>query len=237
MIILKNVNKHFRVPTERKTTLKEFFTSPFRSSNYQKFHALKSINLHIKAGETIGIIGANGSGKSTLLKILAGIYHPDSGDAQVNGTISPLLELGIGFNNELSARNNVFLNATIIGIPQAQIKKLYPQIVEFAGLEKFMNMKIKNFSSGMRMRLAFAIASQVEADIYLCDEVLAVGDNEFQQKSLQTFNNLKDAGKTIVLVTHDLATAQHYCDRLILISKGQITAEGKPAEVVRFYQQ
>ncbi len=236
VIQLNNISKQFQVPLEKQTTLKEFLLQLHRRKPTRTLHALKDISININQGEILGIIGANGSGKSTLLKILAGVYTPTSGTYNVKGSISPLLELGIGFNDEMSARDNVFLNATILGMSKDHIHNLYPAIVEFSGLQDFMEMKIKNFSSGMRMRLAFSIASQVQADIYLCDEVLAVGDAEIQQKCLQTFDNLKNAAKTIILVTHDTNTAQEFCDRLILIEQGTIKAEGSPEEVVNVYQ-
>ena len=201
----------------------------------EKFEALKDVNLHINMGEFIGIIGKNGSGKSTLLKLIANIYSPTKGDIYINGSISPFLELGIGFNGDLSARENVYLNGVILGLSRQQIDNLYKKIVQFAGLEDFMEMKLKNFSSGMQVRLAFSIASSVDANIYLCDEVLAVGDIDFQKKCLRTFEDLKKAGKTIVFVSHDLDTIKQFCTKTYLLEKGRVVKEGATEDVVDYY--
>ena len=193
------------------------------------------MNLTIHPGEFIGIIGKNGSGKSTLLKIIANIYKPTTGDVLVNGTISPFLELGIGFNGDLSARENVYLNGIILGLSRKEIDAKYNHIVKFADLHDFMEMKLKNFSSGMQVRLAFAIAATVDADIYLCDEVLAVGDIDFQKKSLNTFFDLKKAGKTVIYVSHDLDTIKEFCTKTILLDKGKVVKSGNTNAVVDYY--
>jgi len=235
MIKLTNISKQFQVPKERRTTLKESILNFYKPKKHRPLHALRNISLEIKKGESIGIIGANGSGKSTLLKILAGVYTQTTGNIETNGKISPLLELGIGFNDEMSGRDNVYLNATILGLSKPQINALYPKIIEFAGLQGFVQMKIKNYSSGMKMRLAFSIAAHVEADIYLCDEVLAVGDAAFQKKCLNVFQTLRQKEKTIILVTHDLETVKTFCDRVILLEKGEIRIDGKPEDALGIY--
>lgn len=234
-IQIKNLTKQFQLPIEKKTTLKETLLTLHRPRSHRSLKTLDNVSLSIQAGEKVAIIGANGSGKSTLLKIIAGIYSPTSGTINIQGKVSPLLDLGVGFNDEMTAKDNVYLNATILGLTKPQINSLYPKIVEFAELQDFMSVKLKNFSTGMRMRLAFSIAAQIEADIYLCDEVLAVGDAAFQKKCLNFFDQLKSQNKTVILVTHDLATAQDYCDRTIFIKNGQIAAEGHPAEVIPKY--
>lgn len=236
-IKLTNVHKTFNIPRERQDTLKEKFVNFHRRVNMEEFEALNDINLEVKKGEFIGIIGKNGSGKSTLLKIMANIYSPTKGRIVTSGLISPFLELGIGFNGELSARENVYLNGIILGLSRPQIDLMYKKIVQFAELEDFMEMKLKNFSSGMQVRLAFSIASTVDADIYLCDEVLAVGDMDFQKKCLQTFEDLKHAGKTIVFVSHDLDAIKQFCTKSYLLQKGRVVKEGPTDEVIEHYVQ
>lgn len=235
-IKLTNVSKKFKIPHEKRDTLKESFVNFYRRREYIDLEALKDVNLEVPKGEFLGIIGRNGSGKSTLLKLLANIYTPTSGEVKIDGEVSPFLELGVGFNGDLSARENVYLNGVILGMSRPQIDFMYKNIVQFAELEDFMEMKLKNFSSGMQMRLAFAIASSAQADVYLCDEILAVGDRDFQKKCLATFDNLKAQGKTIVLVSHDLDMIEKFCDRAVLLEKGRIVKEGKADEVVAGYK-
>ena len=232
---IENLSKIFRIPHEKRDTLKENILHFHRRVHTENFQALKNINLDIQPGEFVGIIGKNGSGKSTLLKIMANIYKPTSGEISINGTISPFLELGIGFNGDLSARENVYLNAIILGLSRKEVDKKYDEIVSFADLYDFMEMKLKNFSSGMQVRLAFAIAAMIDADIYLCDEVLAVGDIDFQKKSLGTFKDLKKKGKTVVLVSHDLDAIMGFCTKTILLEKGKIVKAGDTQEVVNYY--
>ncbi|MBI2463895.1 ABC transporter ATP-binding protein, partial [Candidatus Peregrinibacteria bacterium] len=234
-IEIHRLSKIFSVPHEKKDTLKEHFTRFFRRIEYQSFSALDDINLTIEKGDFFGIVGLNGSGKSTLLKILAHIYKPTNGEVHVQGSLSPFLELGVGFNGELTGRENVFLNGKILGLSDADIKKKYKDIVEFAELEEFMDMKVKNYSSGMNVRLAFATAIQADADIFLCDEVLAVGDMYFQQKCFDIFQELKNKGKTIVFVSHDLASIRRFCTKCALLEHGKLIASGPTNEVLDRY--
>jgi ABC-type polysaccharide/polyol phosphate transport system ATPase subunit len=241
-ISVENLTKTFLVPHQRRTTLKDSFVEFLAAGLWKKpvnetFLALQEITTRISAGEFVGIIGPNGSGKSTLLKLLAGIYKPNSGQVQVNGSIAPLLELGIGFQQDLSARDNIFINAALLGLPASRTRKILPDIVEFAEIGHFLDLKIKNYSSGMRQRLAFAIAAFVDADIYLCDEVFAVGDESFQSKCLRVFQTWREAGKTIILVTHNTAQVAEICDRAMLLRGGRLIADGQPAAVVAAYQQ
>ena len=188
-------------------------------------------------GEFIGIVGRNGSGKSTLLKCLAGIYPPDRGTIAVAGRVSPFIELGVGFNPELTARDNVVVNAALLGMSRSEALARFPAIIEFAELERFVDLKLKNYSSGMQVRLGFASMIQTEADLYLVDEVLAVGDSRFQQKCFDTFRRLKRDRRTVVFVTHDLATVERFCDRAILLEGGEVVADGETREVMHIYRQ
>jgi len=237
MIKLGSVNKIFSVPHERRNTLKESLINFHRRLKYEDFYALKNIDLEVKQGEFVGIIGKNGSGKSTLLKVMANIYKPTSGNVYVNGSLSPFLELGVGFNGDLTARENVYLNGVILGLSYEEINEKYKAIVDFAELEDFMEMKLKNFSSGMQVRLAFSVAIQVDVDIYLCDEVLAVGDLSFQKKCLNVFGNLKKSGKTIVYVSHDMDSIKEFCDKTAFVENGEIKMFGETDESIQKYLQ
>lgn len=230
-IKVDHLSKVFKVPHERHTSLKGAALNMFRKKNYEKFEALKDISFEVKKGEFFGIIGRNGSGKSTLLKILAGIYVPDSGKVEINGKLSPFLELGVGFNPDLTGRENLFLGGAILGLTRKEVEKKYESIVAFAELEEFIDMKLKNYSSGMQVRLAFSLAINAHAEILLMDEVLAVGDSNFQSKCLAKFNEYREMGKTVILVTHDVAVVQKYCDRVLLLRGGKIAKLGKPDEV------
>ena len=230
-IKVENLSKAFRVPHEKNTSIKGAALNMFRRKNYETFEALKDINFEVKKGEFFGIIGRNGSGKSTLLKILAGIYVPDTGRVVINGKLSPFLELGVGFNPELTGRENLFLGGAILGLTRKEVEAKYDSIVAFAELEEFIDMKLKNYSSGMQVRLAFSLAINAHAEILLMDEVLAVGDTNFQAKCLTKFNEYREAGKTVILVTHDVAVVQKYCDRVVLLRNGKIAKIGKADEV------
>ncbi len=202
-----------------------------------ELHALKDVTFQVDDGEFFGIIGRNGSGKSTMLKCLAGIYRPNRGSLAVNRRVSPFIELGVGFNPELTARDNVVVNAALLGIPAVQANASFPEIIRFAELERFVDLKLKNYSSGMLVRLGFAAAIQADADVYLVDEVLAVGDARFQEKCFETFRQFKREGRTVIYVTHDLATVDRFCDRAMWLEKGKVEALGTPEEVIRAYQR
>lgn len=234
-IKVENVSKLFRIPHEKHTTLKASALNIFSKRSYTEFSALRDVSFEVKKGEFFGIIGRNGCGKSTLLKIIAGIYLPTSGKISYDGRISPFLELGVGFNPELTARENIFLGGSILGLTRKELEASFDKIVEFAELQDFIDMKFKNFSSGMQVRLAFALAIYAHAEILLMDEVLAVGDSNFQSKCLEEFNSYREQGKTIVLVTHDINIVQRYCDRAMLLRNGKIVNIGKPEDVSKEY--
>jgi ABC-type polysaccharide/polyol phosphate transport system ATPase subunit len=235
VILADGLSKSFRLPHERRTTFKEHFLHPFRQLEYEENQALHEVSFHVDAGEFFSIIGPNGSGKSTLLKILAGIYREDSGRLAVHGKLSPFIELGAGFNPELTARDNVRINATLLGLSKRELTERYPAIVAFSQLERFMDQKLKNFSSGMQIRLAYAIAIQVVFDILLLDEVLAVGDAEFQERCFATFDRFRDDGKTIVFVSHDLSSVKRFSDRVLYIDGGRAVALGAADDVIAIY--
>jgi ABC-type polysaccharide/polyol phosphate transport system ATPase subunit len=234
-IRVEGIRKAFQLPHEQRTTFKEYFLNPFKRIDYETQVALEEITFTIEQGEFFGVIGPNGSGKSTLLKIVAGIYRQDAGRVVVSGRLSPFIELGVGFNPELTARDNVRINGTLLGMTRRELDRRFESIVAFAELERFVDQKLKNFSSGMQMRLAYSIAIQVEFDILLLDEVLAVGDAAFQAKCFDSLAGLRAAGKTILYVTHDLASVEHLCDRALLLVEGRQTALGPAAEVVEAY--
>ncbi len=234
-IELRDVHKAFRIPHEVHTTLTERFLSGFRGTTYEQFEALRGVNLTIESGSFVGIIGGNGSGKSTLLKIMSGLLPPDRGEVHVDGTMSALLELGLGFSNELTVRENVELYAAVLGYPRREAARRVDEAIEFAGLERFRDAKLKNLSTGMRARLGFATALQSESDIMLLDEILAVGDADFQRKCLGVFEELKARRKTMVLVSHDLAQVQRFCDEAVWLRHGVIALRGDPDTVARQY--
>ena len=234
-ISVQGVSKTFKIPHEKVSSIRGAVTGIFRDKSYEEFKALDDVSFEVKKGEFFGIIGRNGSGKSTLLKVLAGIYQADKGRVKVNGMISPFLELGIGFNPELSGRDNVYLNATVLGMTQKQIDEKFDAIVAFSELERFIDQKLKNYSSGMQVRLAFSVSIHANRDILLMDEVLAVGDSNFQSKCLTEFAKYKDMNRTVVIVTHDITVVQRYCDRAMLIRNGKIVKIGKAEEVGNTY--
>ncbi|MGA2470515.1 MAG: ABC transporter ATP-binding protein [Solirubrobacteraceae bacterium] len=234
-IRVDRLSKSFRVPSEAMHTLKERALHPLRRSGHHTFRALENISLEVKKGEFFGIVGRNGSGKSTLLKCLAGIYSPDTGKIWIRGRMSPFIELGVGFNPDLAARDNVVLNGIMLGLSPREARARYAHVIEFAELEEFQELKLKNYSSGMQVRLAFSVAIQVDADVLLVDEVLAVGDASFSQKCFDVFNRLRDEGTTIVLVTHDMGAVNRFCHRAVLLEHGEIVGQGEPEQVANQY--
>ena len=236
-IQVDHVSKTFRIPHEKVDSVRGAFVGAFRRRTYEEFTALDDVSFSVKKGEFFGIIGRNGSGKSTLLKILAGIYRPDHGAITVNGRISPFLELGIGFNMELSGRDNVYLNATVLGLTKKEIDAKFDQIVTFAELERFIDQKLKNYSSGMQVRLAFAVSIFANRDILLMDEVLAVGDTRFQKKCLTKFTKYKESNRTVILVSHDLDSIGRYCDRVAILDQSKLIDTGMPDQMIKKYKQ
>jgi ABC-type polysaccharide/polyol phosphate transport system ATPase subunit len=232
---VQGVRKTFRIPKHRVHTIKERALHPFRRDSFDAFEVLKGIDFDVLQGEFFGIVGRNGSGKSTLLKCMAGIYRADAGTIDVAGRLSPFIELGVGFNPDLTARDNVLINAVMMGLPPRHAKARFGEIMAFAELERFVDQKLKNYSSGMQVRLAFSVMVQSDPDVLLIDEVLAVGDAAFQQKCIDVFYRLRGQGKTIVLVTHDMGLVERFCHRAMMLSGGQITHIGDPAEVGRAY--
>ena len=210
---------------------------PFRSSTYDVLQALDDVSFDIKRGEFYGIVGRNGSGKSTMLKCLAGIYGIDRGEMEVTGRLSPFIELGVGFNPDLTARDNVVVNAIMLGLSRREARRRFDSIIAFAELEDFVDLKLKNYSSGMNIRLGFSVAIQVDAEILLVDEVLAVGDASFQRKCYDEFGRMRDAGKTIVFVTHDMSAVERFCDRAMLLEKGRTLEIGEPDHISRRYTE
>ena len=235
-VSIRNLSKDFRLPHERKNSIKERVLH-FRKQTFEVMHALRDIDVEIKKGEFFGIVGRNGSGKSTLLKIIGGIYQPTKGSIGVNGTLTPFIELGIGFNPELTGRENVYLNGAILGLTHKEVEAKYQEIVDFAEIEKFMDQKLKNYSSGMQVRLAFSIAIQAHNDILLIDEILAVGDASFQRKCFEVFRQIKKSGKTVIFVTHDMGAVQEFCDRAMMIQDSHVVGIGEPREIAMRYEQ
>ncbi len=236
-ISVQGVSKTFRLPHQQYSTLKERVLHPLRSTTYDELHAVKNVSLEIAEGEFFGIVGRNGSGKSTLLKCIAGIYGVDSGQIAIAGRLSPFIELGVGFNPDLNARDNVIINAIMLGLSRRQAMERFDQVVAFAELEEFMDLRLKNYSSGMLVRLAFATAIQVDAEILLIDEVLAVGDAAFQQKCFEEFFRLKREGRTIVFVSHDMFSVERFCDRAMLMERGDPVRIDDPRVVARAYHE
>jgi len=232
---VESVYKHFRLPKEKYRTLKARALHPLKARRYEELHALEDVSFEIPQGEFFGIVGRNGSGKSTLLKCLAGIYQTDSGRIRIEGRLSPFIELGVGFHPELTARDNVIINAIMLGLTKREAERRFDAIIEFAELEEFVDLPLKNYSSGMGVRLGFAVAVEVDADVLLIDEVLAVGDASFQQKCADQFDKLKANGRTIVLVTHDMSAIERFCDRALLIERGRTLEIGEPHGISRRY--
>jgi ABC-type polysaccharide/polyol phosphate transport system ATPase subunit len=227
-VVVDGVSKTFELPHERMHTLKERALHPLRRTDVDALQALRDVSFAVERGEFFGIVGRNGSGKSTLLKCLAGIYSADRGDIYIDGRLSAFIELGVGFSMDMPARDNVIINATMLGLSPREARRRFDAIVDFAELAEFIDLKLKNYSSGMLVRLAFAVMIQVDADILLIDEVLAVGDAAFQQKCFDEFVRIREAGKTILLVTHDMAAVHRFCDRAMLLERGRIVATDEP---------
>jgi ABC-2 type transport system ATP-binding protein len=236
-INVAGVSKSFQIPHEQRTYLKEYFLHPFRRTTYERNEALQDVTFSVEAGEFFGVFGPNGSGKSTLLRILAGIYVPDAGLVRVNGMLSPFIELGVGFNLELNARDNIRINSTLAGLSKRQLDDKFDEILTFSELERFVDQKLKNYSSGMLMRLAYSIAIQIPFDVLLLDEVLAVGDESFQEKCFATFERFKEEGKTVVLVTHAPDLLIRFCDRILLLEHGLVRAVGSPEDLINIPHQ
>ena len=237
VVAVSNLTKRFRLPLDRSTTLKYRVTHWRSASRYRDLYALRDVSFDIPEGQFLGITGPNGCGKSTLLKIMCHIYEPTRGSAVVHGDFSAFLELGVGFNPELTARENIFLGGAMLGLTRAQLRDKVDEVLAFAELTDFAEQKLKNFSSGMQVRLAFTVAILAKTDLLIMDEVLAVGDASFQEKCFDTFNNYKREGKTIVLVSHDLAALEEYCDRVLLLDRGQIVSDGPASEVTSTYHR
>jgi ABC-type polysaccharide/polyol phosphate transport system ATPase subunit len=236
-IRVEGVTKRFRIPLDHSTTLKYRMTHPRSTSRYRDMLALDDVSFDVPAGQFLGITGPNGCGKSTLLKILSRIYEPDAGRVRIDGRVSPFLELGVGFNPELTARENIFLGGAVLGLTRGELVGRVDEMLEFAELTEFADQKLKNFSSGMGVRLAFTVAIQADADILLMDEVLAVGDARFQEKCFDVFARYKRQGRTVVLVSHDLGALDTYCDRVLLLQKGELVADGAANHVTAQYRR
>jgi ABC-type polysaccharide/polyol phosphate transport system ATPase subunit len=234
-LAINDVSKHFMVPKEQVSTMKELLLRP-GSARSERFDVLKGIDFNVQEGEFFGVVGRNGSGKSTLLKCMAGIYQPNQGTIDFRGRMATFIELGVGFNPELNARDNILLNGTLMGLSPAAAKERIGSVLAFAELEEFADLKIRNYSSGMHVRLAFAVAVGIDADILLIDEVLAVGDLAFQQKCFDEFVRLKQQGKTVVFVTHAMDLVERFCDRAMILERGVMKDIGNPATIARRYE-
>jgi lipopolysaccharide transport system ATP-binding protein len=235
-IVVDNVSKRFRIPHEKKTTILQNILGVIRRQfEYEELWALRDVSFAIKQGETFGILGKNGSGKTTLLKILAKVLYPDSGSVIINGMVAPFLELGVGFQPELTAKENVYIYSSILGVSRKEVARNYDEIFEFAELKKFENMKLKNLSSGMSLRLAFSTAIHACPDIMLMDEVFAVGDAAFKEKCVDKIHEFQKQGTSIVFVSHALDTVKSLCDRSVLLHNGRVAALGATEEVIASY--
>lgn len=235
---IKDVRKTFKIPLEASSGIKQKLINIVKGrKGYREFSPLNGVSFDIKKGDFFGIVGRNGSGKSTLLKTIAGIYSPSGGAVRVNGTLVPFIELGVGFNPELTGRENVFLNGALLGFSRVEMELMYADIVDFAELHDFMDQRLKNYSSGMQVRLAFSIAIRARADILLLDEVLAVGDETFQKKCYAYFDKLKRDKKTVILVTHDMSAVERFCNRAVFIDNGEVKMIGRPHKVAAAYSR
>ena len=239
VVKVSGVSKNFKLPHEKTSSVKNLFTQLFgyvrKRRTYETQHALQDVSFNIRKGEFFGIVGRNGSGKSTLLKMLAGIYQPTKGSLHVDGKLVPFIELGVGFNPELTGRENVYLNGALLGFSKKEVDEMYSDIVEFSELEKFMDQKLKNYSSGMQVRLAFSIATRAKADILLVDEVLAVGDADFQRKCYDYFQQLKGSDTTVIFVSHNMNAVREYCDRALLIENSKVVDIAESDKIAKLY--
>ena len=236
-ISVKDIHKEFTLPQHKSTSMKQVAVNIVRKNSKVTQKVLDGVTFNVNKGDFFGIVGRNGSGKSTLLKLIAGVYYPTAGRVEVNGGLTPFIELGVGFNPELSGRDNVYLNGALLGFTRKEMDKMYEEIVDFAELGPFMDQKLKNYSSGMQVRLAFSIAIMAKNDVLIFDEVLAVGDEAFQQKCLNVFEKYKAEGQTVILVTHDMGTVRKFCNRAILLKDGKIIEQGSPQEVATTYSE
>lgn len=237
-ILFEDVVQRFRVIQERHDTLREAFAKiRQRRTTYHEFEAVSHVSFQISQGEVVGIIGRNGSGKSTILKLVAGVYAPTSGKVEVHGSVAPLIELGAGFHHELTGRENILLNGLLLGLSKRQVQEREERIIEFAELGQFIDSPVKQYSSGMYMRLAFSVATEVDPDILIIDEILGVGDAGFREKCFERIRQFRESGKTILMVSHDMGTLRSFCTRLLLIHQGRLIEQGHPADVIRRYEQ
>ena len=236
---VEHVSKHFRLPTESSSSLRTTMVNYFKGiKGYREQQVLKDISFEVEKGDFFGIVGRNGSGKSTLLKIISQIYVPEKGSVTIDGKLLSFIELGVGFNPELTGRENVYLNGALLGFSTEEINEMYDDIVEFAELSEFMNQKLKNYSSGMQVRLAFSVAIQAKSDILVLDEILAVGDEAFQRKSREFFEEIRqDKSKTVILVTHDMSAVQRYCNKVIYIKDGKLEKSENLQEITNQYSE
>ncbi len=238
IVEISKLTKSFKIPLEASSGVKQQLINILKGrKGYRVFTPLKDISFTINEGDFFGIVGRNGSGKSTLLKTIAGIYTPNSGNVKVYGSLVPFIELGVGFNPELTGRENIFLNGALLGFSHEEMESMYSAIVEFAELEDFMEERLKNYSSGMQVRLAFSIAIRAHADILLLDEVLAVGDEAFQKKCYSYFDKLKREKRTVILVTHDMAAVERFCTKAVFIEDGHVKMIGKPYRIAAAYSR
>lgn len=236
-VSLENVTQRFRVIHERPDTLRELFSRFLRHGvSYHDFDAVKKVSLEVPHGQMMGLIGRNGSGKSTLLKIIAGVYRPNAGQVHVEGSLAPLIELGAGFHHELTGRENILLNGLLMGYSRSEMKEREQRIIEFAGVGEFIDAPVKQYSSGMHMRLAFAVATEVDPDILIVDEILGVGDESFQKKCFARIRGFREGGKTILFVSHNMDQIVKHCDRAVLLEQGSVVADGDPVEVSELYK-
>src|SRR5579859_5016109 len=235
LVEVVDVHKTFRIPTHRVDTLKERLTRPLQKIDYRELRALRGVSFEVREGEFFGVVGRNGSGKSTLLKVLASIYRADSGRVRIAGRLAPFIELGVGFNPEFTARENVVLNGVMMGLSRREARVRLDGVLEFAGLRDFVDLKLKNYSSGMMVRLAFAVMVEANADVMLVDEVIAVGDAQFAQRCMDVFRERRRSGRTVVLVTHDMGAVQQFCDRGLVLHDGEVRFVGDPEEAALAY--